>query len=91
MGNAAYLVNVSFGVGEVSYKAPGAEEGTEDGKADDVRTRVISRGAVVVGIIFEALTVVRLRKHPFAFLFLTLPIRRIGRHLVEIRHDDGVG
>ena len=87
MGNATYLVNVSFCVGEVPYKSPGAEEGPEDGKADDVRTRVISRRAVVVGIILEALTIVRLRKHPFAFLFLTLPIWRIGRHLVEVRHD----
>ena len=74
-------------VGEVSDECPGAEKGTEDAKAYDVRARVIPRGPVEVGVILEALAVVRFRKWPLALLFPALAPRRMRRYLVEVGHD----
>ena len=82
----AYLVDVSLRVGEVSNESPGAEKSPEDTEADDVRARMVSRGSVEVGVILEALAVVRFRKWPLALLFPTLAPRRTWRDLVEVGH-----
>lgn len=89
IGGVNHLVDVSLCVGEVSNEGPGAEKGPEDAKADDVCARVVPRGPVEVGVILEALAVVRFGKWPLALLFPALSIlapRRMWRDLVEVGH-----
>ena len=86
--NPAYLVDVSLRVREVPDESPGAKKCAKDTKAYDVGARVVPRGSVEVGVVLEALAIVRLRKRPLALLLAAAALvpRGVRRDLVEAGH-----